>query len=423
MNRAEEAPRRSSPSARALSLALFALALLEALYFIGGLRIAGLFPILGGDFRAIYAAAQVARAHGFSAIYDPERALPFQEALCRRAGSQAPCVFIPMVFLPAFLLPVIPLTLLPPEVAFALWSISSLLLLFLALRPILRSFPPTERGPLLALMLLAYPSFMNVLWGQVNAWLSLGLARFQIHQEARADFRSGLWLGWLLLKPQTLVLLLPGLALAGRWKTLMGFGASAGLILLLSLALSGPSGLREWWGWISGFAAPHPALAAAVVGAETMMNWRALGVWLRGALPDALLWTGIGLAMALTALPVLIAWRRAGEVGEDRSARLLAGTLAATFTASWHAHAHTAMGLMPSLLRAVREGSLPRSFLLAWGLLPAALPFLVILLEALRVPLPEGGVVSFLAGRLFFILHLIVLGWTIMPFPRIRRRP
>ena len=413
----------SSSLARALSLALFALALLEALYFVGGLRVAGLFPIIGGDFRALYAAAQAARAHGFGAIYQPEHTLPFQETLCRMAGPEAPCVFIPMVFLPAFVLLAIPLTFLSPDVAFALWSVASLLLSFLALRPILRPFPSPERRPLLALMLLAYPSFMNLLWGQVNAWLLLGLARFQVDQEARADFRSGLWLGWLLLKPQTLVLLLPGLALAGRWKTLMGFGTSAGLILLLSLALSGPSGLREWWGWISGFAAPHPALAPAVVGAETMMNWRALGVWLDGALPDAPLWAGIGIAMALTALPVLIAWRRAGEIGEDRSARLLAGTLAATFTASWHAHAYTAMGLMPSLLSAVREGSLPRPLLLTWGLLPATLPFGVILLEAMRVPLPEGGVVSFLAGRLFFALHLILLGWAITPFLQVRRHP
>jgi Protein of unknown function (DUF2029). len=413
----------SSSLARALSLALFALALLEALYFVGGLRVAGLFPIIGGDFRALYAAAQAARAHGFGAIYQPERTLPFQETLCRMAGPEAPCVFIPMVFLPAFALLVLPLTFLSPDVAFALWSVASLLLIFLALRPILRPFPSPERRPLLALMLLAYPSFMNLLWGQVNAWLLLGLARFQVDQEARADFRSGLWLGWLLLKPQTLVLLLPGLALAGRWKTLMGFGASAGLILLLSLALSGPSGLREWWGWISGFAAPHPALAPAVVGAETMMNWRALGVWLDGALPDAPLWAGIGIAMALTALPVPIAWRRAREAGEDRSTRLLVGTLTATLTASWHAHAHTAMILMPSLLSAVREGSLPRPLLLTWGLLPATLPFGVILLEAMRVPLPEGGVVSFLAGRLFFALHLILLGWAITPFLQVRRHP
>lgn len=239
---------------KALNLILFALALLEALYFLGGLHLAGLFPLIGADFRALYAAAQAARAYGFAAIYDPAHTFPFQQALCRMADPQAPCVFIPMVFLPAFVLPILPFTFLPPAAAFALWSGMSFLLVFLALRPFLRPFPPAERRRLLAIMVLSYPAFMNLLWGQVNAWLLLSVARFQIHREARADFRSGLWLGGLLLKPQTLILLLPGLALAGQWTALAGFGISAGFIVVLSLALSGPQGLWGWWEWIRGFA-------------------------------------------------------------------------------------------------------------------------------------------------------------------------
>jgi len=401
---------------RALNLLIFALALLEALYLLGAFRLAGLFPVIGADFRALYAAAQAARENGFAAIYDPDRTFPYQEALCRMAGSEAPCMFIPMVFLPAFVLLALPLTALPPAMAFATWSGISLLLALLALRPFLRAFPGPERHKLLAVMLLSYPSLMNLLWGQVNAWLLLGLARFQIHREARADLRSGLWLGWLLLKPQTLILLLPGLALAGQWAALAGFGVSACLILALSLGLSGPQGLWEWWGWISGFARPHPALAPAVVGAETMMNWRALGVWLQGTLPAWILWPGIGAAMILTAIPVLIAWRKAGKKEAWEDDRLMLATWTATFTTSWHAHPHTAMILMPSLLRAIHGEMIPRGLWLSWSLIPATLPFLVILLDALRVPLPEGGVVSFLAGRIYMILHLVLYGWAIRPF-------
>ena len=268
---------RTAVKGGALNLILFALAILETLYFWGGLHLAGLFPLIGADFRALYAAAQAARAYGFAAIYDPARTFPFQQALCRMADPQAPCVFIPMVFLPAFVLPILPLTFLPPAVAFALGSGMSFLLIFLALWPFLRPFPPPERRRLLAMMGLSYPAFMNLLWGQVSAWLLLSVARFQIHREARADLRSGLWLGGLLLKPQMLILLLPGLAIAGQWAALAGFGISTGFVLALSLALSGPEGLWGWWGWISGFARPHPALAPAVVGAETMMNWRGLG--------------------------------------------------------------------------------------------------------------------------------------------------
>lgn len=74
------------------------------------------------------------------------------------------------------------------------------------------------------------------------------------------------------------------------------------------------------------------------------------------------------------------------------------------------------MILMPSLLRAIHREMIPQGLWLSWSLIPATLPFLVILLDALRVPLPEGGVVSFLAGRIYMILHLVLYGWAIRPF-------
>ncbi|HXF69159.1 MAG TPA: hypothetical protein VNK89_05090, partial [Thermoflexus sp.] len=112
---------------RALNLSLFALAILELLYLIGAVRFAGLFPVVGADFRALYAAARIAREEGFAFIYDLDRHAQVQEALCRVAGPEAPCVRIPMVFLPVFLLPILPLTFLGPVPAFVLWSALNLL--------------------------------------------------------------------------------------------------------------------------------------------------------------------------------------------------------------------------------------------------------------------------------------------------------
>ncbi len=249
--------------------------------------------------------------------------MPFQDALCRVADPQASCAFIPMVFLPSFVLLAFPLTLLPPAAAFILWSGISLILVFLALRPFLRSFPEPERWQILALMLLSYPTFTNLFWGQVNAWLLLGLACFQAHQETGEDLRSGLWLGWLLLKPQMLILLLPGLALAGQWRTLAGFGISAGLIFLVSLILGGFQGLEGWWGWIRGFSSPSPAVAPAVVGAETMMNWRAIGVWLQGTMLAPLLWDRDRPRYGPYRFPGPHRLAAGQKAGEERSARLL----------------------------------------------------------------------------------------------------
>lgn len=391
-----------------------------------------LFPsVVGADFRALYAAAQVARAQGFHRIYDLEALGPVQQALCAKTASQAPCVWIPMVFPSAFVLPALPLTLLEPLPAFLVWSLGGILLTVGALWPSLRTRPSPSRWRSLALLLVSYPFFANLFWGQINALWVWCLARFQSGRQARRDFPAGLWLAGLLGKPQTLVLLLLGLALAGQWRVLAGFAVAAGGLAALSLALSGMDGIRAWLGWLIGFARPQPALVPTVVGVETMINWRALGPILAGWLPAPLLWGLIGIGMALTAFAALAAWwaQRSGE--GHRSERLLLGTLAATLTASWHVHPHTAMILMPSLLNVLREEPrtlpegprgdpaerfLPLRWLIGWSLLPAAMPFAILIPMALLVPLPEGGLANFLAARLLFLFHLVLTAWAILPF-------
>lgn len=403
---------------RWLNLTLFTVAILEGLYLVGAIRFSGLFSILGADFRALYAAIQVARSIGFDRIYDPQALAPVQRALCAHAAPTASCVFIPMVFPPAFVALALPIAWLDPVSAFFIWSVFSMILTIITLYPSVRDLPPSERWRLLALAGISYPFFATLFWGQVNAILLFCLARFQDCRQAGKDLRAGLWLGGLLWKPQTLILLLPGLALARQWKTLAGFGISAAGVLALSAALSGRSGIASWLGWLIGFARPHPALTPTVVGAETMLNWRALGAVLPSALPDSVRWGLIGIGMVLTALPLGIAWWRSREVEAHRSNRLLLGTMAATLTVSWHAHAHTAMLLMRSLLAAARDRQMPLSWIIAWGLLPAAMPFAGIVLDAIGMPMPEGGVAAFAAARLLFLLHLAFTAWSVQSLLR-----
>ncbi len=156
-----------------LSPTLFALMVLEILYLAGAVHFAGLFSTVGADFRAPYAAARIAREEGFPHIYDLERHMPIQRALCRVAGSEAQCVLIPMVFLPVFLLPIPPLTFLSPVPAFVLWSGLNLFGTLPVLHPWLRSLPLPSRRQVLLLALLSFPVFSNLLWGQSNLWLML----------------------------------------------------------------------------------------------------------------------------------------------------------------------------------------------------------------------------------------------------------
>ncbi|MDW7992272.1 MAG: glycosyltransferase family 87 protein [Anaerolineae bacterium] len=228
---------------RSLSLILFALALLEFLYLLGALRFAGLFPAVGADFRALYAAAHIARQDRFSHIYDLERHIPVQRALCQVAGAEAPCVLIPMVFLPVFLLPILPLTFLSPVVAFALWSALNLLGPLLVLRPWIRELPAPGQRQVLAMALASFPAFSNLLWGQSNFWLMLCVSLFLREWEYKRPFQAGLWASGLMLKPQTMVLLLPALLLARQWGILASLAVGITALLGISLLLVGPSGM------------------------------------------------------------------------------------------------------------------------------------------------------------------------------------
>ena len=405
---------------KALPLLPFALAVLEVLYLIGAAHFAGLLSVVGADFRALYAAARIAREAGFPFIYDLQRHITVQESLCQVAGPDAPCVLIPMVFLPVFLLPVLPLTVLSPVPAFALWSAMNLFgtaaLLYLwygrgVLRPSNDPFPPARRR-CIALALVSFPVFANLLWGQSNLWLMLCVGAFLGEWERRNPFRAGLWASGLLLKPQTMVLLLPALALARQWKVLAG--ALTGMVTLTgaSFLLVGPSGMAAWAGLLSGFSLPTPGLVPGVVGVETMMNWRSIGVLLADVFPPSVAWALAGGGMALTAGAALWAARRADLRSPADPERFTLGVLAATCAATWHAHSHTAMVLLPPLLSLEAREALPPRALALWSLLPAWVPFANIALQAFGLLPPIAGLDALVAGKILFGFSLYFTAWT-----------
>ncbi|MFN3761667.1 MAG: glycosyltransferase family 87 protein, partial [Anaerolineae bacterium] len=284
---------------RLLSPILLALMVLEILYLAGAIHFAGLFPAVGADFRALYAAARIVQEEGFPHIYDLERHMPIQRALCQVAGPEAQCVLIPMVFLPVFLLPVLPLAFLNPISAFALWSALNFFGALLILRPWVQGFEPLARRRVLAMALLSFPVFSNLLWGQSNLWLMLCGGLFLREWAQGRLFEAGLWASGLLLKPQTIILLAPALAMARQWRVLAGLGAGVAALGTASLLLAGP-GMAAWARILMGFSSPVPGLVPGVVGAETMMNWRSIGLLLSGSLPPPLAWGIAGVGILLT---------------------------------------------------------------------------------------------------------------------------
>ncbi|MDW7992273.1 MAG: hypothetical protein RMK65_09140, partial [Anaerolineae bacterium] len=80
------------------------------------------------------------------------------------------------------------------------------------------------------------------------------------------------------------------------------------------------------------------------------MNWRSVGLLLSWTLPALLAWGLAGLGIVLTAGTALAMAYRADLQDVDGQKRFTLGVLAATLAATWHAHGHMAMILLPPLL-------------------------------------------------------------------------
>jgi alpha-1,2-mannosyltransferase len=125
------------------------------------------------------------------------------------------------------------------------------------------------RPLIMATALLPFPALFDV--AQMDPLVLLGLAA-ALRLRSRPVL-SGLCLSLMLLKPQLVWLVVPALAVTGRWRELLGFAAGALAQAVLSLALVGVDGLR---GLASIVAGAHltdtgssiglPALLAPLVG-------------------------------------------------------------------------------------------------------------------------------------------------------------
>lgn len=381
-------------------LALAALALLYGLFVTGTVWTRGVFGYLGRDFCAFYASAEIAVERGFGAVYDLTLQEAFQRPLYTAYSLEPASDFetSPTYYLPVFVLGFLPLLLLPPVPGFVLWTILSALLLVLYLGRLGRAFGGTEPG--LLLLLLSYPAFLTLFFGQVNLWLLLCMGEGLLASLQGKEWRAGLWLGGLLLKPQLLVLFLPGLLVGRRFRALGGFAGAAGGVLVLSLPLVGLPGLMDLGSLLRRYSA-----GLATTSPEWMMNWRALALNLSALVPAPLAW-GLALAgLAGTAGAALWLWLRPGGPDSAQGALVWLGTYAATGAVTWHAHIHMALPLLAPLLFLHREERLSRAALSLWAFLPA----IVFFVASPFLP----GRASNLAGLSTLALNLALLGWSV----------
>jgi hypothetical protein len=237
----------------------------------------------------------------------------------------------------------------------------------------------TGRGRLLAIILVltSVPFFQILYLGQPMLLLGWAVAECYLALRRKEDFRAGLWLTCLLLKPQYGLLLWLLFVWKRRWTTIAGVAVGGLAVLASSILVAGPAAVLA-----------YPASLSDIAGfrggpntfPDQMSNWRAVVLWLLPGVGDR---TGLALTLALSGATVAlaaIAWLGAWHPGDSRFAVRMVALLAATLLSSYHSHIYGGILL-----------ALPVGAMVAHGNVSAVARSLVVLSLCLPLVLGVGA--------------------------------
>ncbi len=375
--------------------------LIYSIYFIFSVRLSQYPATVAGDYRAFYATAQIALTKGFSQVYNLQLQGQFQAALHKQSPFEsflASVDPVPMPYLPAFVLLFLPLPIMGYVPGFVMWDLVNLIVLFAYLYRFNRSVGNKNGRDALLQLVVCLPVASNMLLGQMNVFLVVCLGEFLLASLDGREELAGLWLGGLLLKPQILIFILPGLLMRRRYRTLAGFAACGAGLLGLSLLLVGPYGLRDLASLILQYVHGLPTNAP-----EVMMNWRAFAINLGILFPKPLGWVLALGGIVVTAFLTLSLWALPVESRSSQVGLLLLGTFAGTFTVAWHAHNHMEMVLIPLILFLYARKMLPWKMMYLWLFAPP------LSLGVMSLVLPR--VAYNLFGSVTLAINLLLLVW------------
>ena len=193
----------------------------------------------GGDFVEFYTAGRILNQYGSHRLYD----FQLQDDLTHEF---LPDLSIPFVTPPYVAILFSPLAHLPLWLAYLTWIMISIALYLGAITLILR-LEPLPRGMTILVCLGFPPCFMLVLaGGQISAIGCFIFALWLYFMKRERKLIAGAVLGLLLYKPTLVVFLLPALLFGRQFRTLLGFGAVSGLLIMLSIWMLGPAGLIRY---------------------------------------------------------------------------------------------------------------------------------------------------------------------------------
>jgi Glycosyltransferase family 87 len=324
----------------------------------------GLFHWIGLDY-AIYAAtARVVTEIGWSHVYDleaiTEKLVPFSAYYGPMADT---LISGPSPYPAVFVLPFIVTNLFGCLGGFAAWTLANTLVVVAVIRGLMRTARCREGGIYLATFVFA-PLWYDIYMGQLAIAMTFGLYKSYGAFQVRREFRAGLWLGLLLLKPQFALVLAIVLVAKGRWTALGGLFLSALLLLVSTLALVGLEGSKGYFRILKEFSGFRQV--PAIVFPKDMINFRGI---LANLLPVGCSETqGMVLLLVLSVLLIMslaVVWRSPWEACSNRFPRQVLATMIAAMFTGFHNHIHGAtLLIVPALAVIARDRSRdPLSFL------------------------------------------------------------
>ncbi len=200
----------------------------------------------GSDFIGIYTFGRIARAEGFHRIYDFEAQERTQEEMLGFQTTPEYYAHVPYVAVPAYLV-----TDADYVASFRRWSALLLLLNTLNVYVLVRTLPADVQGRAGMLLLYAaafifYPTFSGFMNGQDDAILLLGAGLWTLALLRGKPLLAGLALGLTTVRPQIALFLAIPFLFRHR-RVFWGFAAGSSALALISLALIGPDGLRDFF--------------------------------------------------------------------------------------------------------------------------------------------------------------------------------
>ena len=291
------------------------------------------------DFLAFYTAGRILNEFGPSVLYslETQRALhreiePLTDQRPLWAYLNPP--FVALLFAP--------LALMSYRAAYILMALVNLMLLIAALLIGTRSQSREMRWLCTLGTLATVPAYYAFYNGQLVCLLLLIFALLLHDLQRGHDWRAGVWLALLLMKPQVIVVPVLLLAWKRRFKTLSVAAVVAAALGLVSFAMVGLAGAREYWQVMQMSVTNDPKLAFY---AETMHNWR--GFFLRADLSK---WTTLATVGACAATLALLFWIWRGRWQPDPQ-KLIALIFAALLVSPHcHWHDYVLIGLVFALL-------------------------------------------------------------------------